>query len=124
LPAVKLEMNREDLAAETLADSFARASTVPHRSALLDTLRVRALLALHQRRWQDAESSLEEVLVQSQALPCPYAEAKGLYVYGLLHMAKGEPEIAREQLKIALTICARLVERLYAQRIEQALARL
>jgi tetratricopeptide (TPR) repeat protein len=119
-----LELNREDLAAETVEQSLARASIVGHRVALLDALRVQALLALRQRKWQEAGDALEEALAQSQSIPCPYAEAKGLYVYGLLHIARGEPEAARERLEAALAICARLGERLYAQRIEQALARL
>ena len=117
-----LELNREDLAAEMVAESLARASTTAHRLAVLDALRVQAMLALRQRTWQEAESALEEALAQSHALPCPYAEAKVLYVYGLLYTARGESESARERLEAALAICARLGERLYAQRIEQVLA--
>jgi tetratricopeptide (TPR) repeat protein len=117
-----LELNREDLAAEMVAESLARASTMQHRLALLDALRVQALLALHRHRWKKAESALEEALAWSQALPCPYAEAKVLYVYGLLYIARGKSQSARERLEAALAICERLGERLYAQRIEQALA--
>ena len=54
----------------------------------------------------------------------PYGEAKTLYVYGLLHTRKGEPEQACAQLEAALSICARLGERLYAEHAERALAEL
>jgi hypothetical protein len=54
-------------------------------------------------------------------MAAPYAEAKTLYVSGLLSQARGEPEQAREQLEAALTILTRLGERLYARPIEQAL---
>jgi tetratricopeptide (TPR) repeat protein/transcriptional regulator with XRE-family HTH domain len=117
-----LELNRADLAARIVAESLARASTMQHRLALLDALRVQALLSLRRHRWKKAESALEAALARSQALPCPYAEAKVLYVYGLFYTARGKSQSARERLEAALVICARLGERLYAQRIERALA--
>jgi tetratricopeptide (TPR) repeat protein/transcriptional regulator with XRE-family HTH domain len=119
-----LEMNREDLAAKMVAEGLARASAMPHCVALLDALRVQAMLASHQHRWQEAKRSLEEALAESRARPCPYAEAKVLYVYGLFYTARRKSQPARERLEAALAICARLGERLYAERIEQALARL
>ncbi len=88
---------------------------------LVDALRIKALLATRQGRWEEAEAALKEVLALCQAMPYPYAEAKALYVYGQLHEAKGEPERARERYEQALAICNRLGERLYAERIEGAL---
>jgi hypothetical protein len=52
----------------------------------------------------------------------PYAEAKGLYVYGLMHQQKGEPKQAAERLIAALTILNQLGEQFYAEHVEQALA--
>jgi hypothetical protein len=89
---------------------------------LVDALRIQARLCIRQQRWAEAEAALEEALSLCRAMPYPWAEAKALYVSGLLHKAKGEQEAARELLEAALAICARLGERLYAEQMEQALA--
>jgi hypothetical protein len=85
-------------------------------------LRVRAWLAIRQERWQEAEADLEETLARCRAMPYPYAKAKALYVYGQLHVAKGEPEQAREKARAALAICERLGEGLYRRHIAAVLA--
>jgi transcriptional regulator with XRE-family HTH domain/tetratricopeptide (TPR) repeat protein len=94
------------------------------RVTLVDLLRVRAQLRLRQARWHDAREAVEESLAFCHAMPYPYAEAKALYVYGQLHAAEGEPELAREQYQAAIAICARLGEGLYRPHIECALASL
>ena len=55
-------------------------------------------------------------------MPYPYAEAKALYVYGQLRTAQGEHDQARASFEEALAILNRLNERLYATRVECALA--
>jgi tetratricopeptide (TPR) repeat protein len=111
--------------AEALVEqSIARAAASRNRVALLDALRVRALVATRQARWDEAESSLEEALALAQAMPCPYSDAKVFYVYGLLHLAKGGPRQARERWEKGRAICGRLGERLFAEHIERALATL
>ncbi|HEV2457148.1 MAG TPA: hypothetical protein VGS80_02200, partial [Ktedonobacterales bacterium] len=64
----------------------------------------------------------EDALALSRAMGYPYAEAKGLYVYGLLHQQKGEPEQATGRLTAAQTILHRLGERFYAEHVERAVA--
>src|SRR5262249_41906059 len=91
---------------------------------LLGIWPTQARLALRQGAYEQAEYALEEALTLTRTMPFPYAEAKALYVYGLLHVRKGEPEHAREKYEAALAICARLGERLYAEHVEQALAAL
>lgn len=93
-------------------------------SSLPDALYVQALLHIRQRRWGEALAALEEALARCRAMPYPYAEAKALYIYGLLHQAKGEPEQARERLEAALASLNYLGERLYAEQVERALAQL
>ncbi len=95
-----------------------------HQLALLDTLRVCALLDVRQARWHEAERALEEALALARAMPYPYAEAKALLVYGQLHAAKGEPEPARARFAAALAILDRLGEGLYRPHIARALAEL
>jgi transposase len=41
-------------------------------------------------------------------MPYPYAEARLLHVYGLMHAQKGGPEPARERLEAALALFRRL----------------
>jgi tetratricopeptide (TPR) repeat protein len=100
--------------------TFARSSQ--SQRGLTDGLRIRVLLAMRQKQWQAAEQALEEALQVSRSMSFPYGEAKALYVYGLLHQAKGEPEQAHERLEAALLILSRLGERLYAEQVERALA--
>jgi tetratricopeptide (TPR) repeat protein len=119
-----LEEREEERAEALLARGIELARTYQYRIALVDALRIEALLRIRQQRWAEAEAALEETLALCRAMPYPYAEAKALYVYGLLHRAKGELEQARERLEGALVICAHLGERLYAEQIEQTLARL
>jgi tetratricopeptide (TPR) repeat protein len=114
----QLALDRDTEAAATLEACKARCGKL----WLVDALRVEAMLAIKQRRWQDAIASLDESLAMCRAMPYPYAEAKALYVYGQLHAVKGEPRLAREKYEAALAICAQLDEGLYRPHIERALA--
>jgi tetratricopeptide (TPR) repeat protein len=104
--------------------SLTRATAQSMRRLQPDGLRVKALLAIRQESWQVAERLLEESVSLCRAMRYPYGEAKTLYVYGLLHMRKGEPEQACAQLEAMLATCARLGERLYAEHAERLLAEL
>lgn len=92
------------------------------RLALVEALRVQARLVIRERRWQEAESALDEAVAVSRAVASPYDEAKALFVYGLFHVGKGEIELARERFEGALAILTQLGERLYAEHVERALA--
>jgi len=65
------------------------------RVTLVDVLRVQAQVAVRRSDWSEAQRRLEEGLALSRAMPYPYAEARALYVYGLLEQAQGEPAMAR-----------------------------
>ncbi len=54
-----------------------------------DALRVRAMVAIAQEHWDEAEAALEEAVRAASAMPYPHAAAKALYVYGQLYVAKG-----------------------------------
>src|SRR5258708_2187623 len=120
--AVELGMEAE--AEEFVDDSVRSAREHQIYLVLPDALRVQALWAMCQHRWQEAENTLEEALALCRAMPYPYAEAKTWYVSGQLQAAKGEPEQARAAFTEALTLCNRLGERLYAEHIERELASL
>jgi tetratricopeptide (TPR) repeat protein len=94
------------------------------RLDLPDALRVRAMIALRQEHWPEAEQALEEGLALTRRMPYPYAEAHLLHVYGEMHAQKGEAEPARERLEAALAIFQRLGARKDVERVEQALSTL
>jgi tetratricopeptide (TPR) repeat protein len=90
----------------------------------MDALRVRALIAMRQERYQEAASDLDEAIALCQAMPYPYAEAKALWIYGPLEVARGDPVAAHQRFEQALAICDRLGEGLYRTYIERDLRRL
>jgi tetratricopeptide (TPR) repeat protein len=108
-------------AAEAVARGMEHARAQHHRLALVDALRVQAMVATRQGCWAKAEQALEEGLALARGMPSPYAEARLLHVSGALHVQKGEPEPAREQLEAALAIFRGLGARKDAERVEQAL---
>jgi tetratricopeptide (TPR) repeat protein/transcriptional regulator with XRE-family HTH domain len=122
LAQAHLEQGDVGQAKALTASSVARSTDANLRLVMSDTLRVRALVALREGSWQDAVDALEDALALSRALPSPYAEAKALYVFGLLHERKGEREQAQERLMAALAILNQLGERFYAEQVERALA--
>ncbi|HEU5439997.1 MAG TPA: tetratricopeptide repeat protein [Ktedonobacterales bacterium] len=94
------------------------------RVTLILLLQVRAQIAIHERRWQEAASALDEACAMAHTMPFPYAEAKVLYFYGMLLQRKGKPAEAIQRFADALDILHRLGERLYAAEVERALSEL
>jgi tetratricopeptide (TPR) repeat protein len=111
-------------AEEQVAESKSRLEATGWRRWLVDALRVEALMRMVQRRWPEAQTALEEALTHARAMPYPYAEAKALWVYGRLELARGAVAAAHERFAEALSICDRLGEGLYRRHIERDLRRL
>ncbi len=116
----ELELGEHEQAQTRIAEALSWAREEKLDLALVDVLRVQALVAIRREQWSDAERALDEAIALARAMPYPYAEAKALYVTGLLHVARHEPEQARERFAAALAICGRLGERPYADCIERA----
>jgi transcriptional regulator with XRE-family HTH domain/tetratricopeptide (TPR) repeat protein len=108
-------------AAATVEDGIAWIAAAHCQLFLPDALRIRALIAAKQQRWEAAEADAVRAIKMAQAMPYPHAELKALYVHGQLHEARGEPAQARECFEQALLICDRLGEGLYRPHIERAL---
>lgn len=119
-----MELGDDEQMDEYLTQGLARARAAQLTFALVDALRVQAMVAIRRGHAVVAAAALEEALAYSHAMPYPYAEAKALYVYGQLHTAEGKLEQAHEKYHQALAICDRLGEGLYRLHIEQALAEL
>ncbi len=119
-----LELGDEEAAGALLGECLHRARAEQLRLALVEALRVRALLDLRRGDHEPAREAIAEVLLLSRAMPYPHAEAKALYTAGLVERAAGNPDAARAQLEAALAILDRLSERLYRPLAEAALASL
>jgi tetratricopeptide (TPR) repeat protein len=117
-----LELGEVAEAEEVVGQAIRRARAEPNQLALVEALRVQAMVATRQEEWEQAEHSLDEGLAVARSLPYPYAEARLLHVYGAMHTRKGEPGPARERLEAALAIFRRLGARKDAERTEQVIA--
>ncbi len=116
-----LELGEVDQAQALLAQVLRTARQARMVPALVQALRVQALVLSKEERWEEAEHALEEALTLCRGMAAPYAEAKTLYAAGLVSHNKREFEPARRRFEAALEICTRLGERLYARHIEQLL---
>jgi tetratricopeptide (TPR) repeat protein/transcriptional regulator with XRE-family HTH domain len=118
-----LELGEADQAQALLAQVLSTARQARMGPTLVQALRVQALVMSKQERWEEAEHGLEEALTLCRGMATPYAEAKTLYVAGLVSHRKRELASARQRFEAALTILEHLGERLYARHIEHLLGR-
>jgi tetratricopeptide (TPR) repeat protein len=121
LPWALLEAGDEGRAA-ALLERFDEGMLFEARIELPHVLRVSAMLARRQNRWEDAEGDLVEALGMTRAMGMPYNEALVLQEYGHLQVARGEPDDARTRLEAALAIFQRLGARPDIERTEQLLS--
>ena len=92
--------------------------------ALVDTLRVRSLMAINRGDVDSpvAEDGLLRAIALCRSMPYPYAEAKALYTLGLLCRAQGHLAAASSHWDAATGILQQLGERPYAMLITAAQA--
>jgi tetratricopeptide (TPR) repeat protein len=117
----QLEMGHAVQAEELVMEAVARATSQHHRLALVEALRVQGMVATRREQWEEAADSFGEAASMARIMPYPYAEARALYQYGLMHIHHAKPKPAQEQLEAALAIFQRLGARPYVKRTEQAL---
>ena len=117
-----LQLGDDERATALLTECLKHARERHYHVLLADALRIQALLATRQHRWQEAKAALDEGLALARSMPYPYAEAKGLFVCGDLYAVQDERERAREQYVASIAILGQLGERLYAEGVERALA--
>jgi tetratricopeptide (TPR) repeat protein len=69
------------------------------------------ILATAERRWDEAEKAFAEAVALNRRYECPWDEAKTLYEWGLMRLARGKAgdrEKAQERLGAALEIFRRV----------------
>jgi tetratricopeptide (TPR) repeat protein len=119
-----LELGEVDRAQALLSQVLAIARQARMGPALVQALRVQALVCARQERWEEMEQVLEEALTLCREMAAPYAEAKALYTAGSTSLNKKEFEPAHQRFEAALTILEQLGERFYTRSIEQLLGKL
>jgi tetratricopeptide (TPR) repeat protein len=125
LPALAwahLELDEVAQAADIVERALQRTRPENLRLALVDALRVQALVATRQEQWQEAEQAVAEGIALARSMPYPYAQARLLHLSGRLHTQAGKPETARERLATALAIFQRLGARNDIKQVERDLA--
>jgi tetratricopeptide (TPR) repeat protein len=118
----QLELGEVEEAALVIGQAVVRARAQHMRIALVDALRVRAMVALRRGEPEEAARSLDEGLTLARCMPYPYAEARLLQVYGREQTQPGNRSSGRERLEAALAIFQRLGARKDVERTEQWLA--
>jgi len=121
LALAHLEVGDTDQAADVAREATTRARHDRAHLVLADALWARALVETRRGLWLEAERTLHEGLALARPMPYPFAEARLLHAYGVLHHEKGEPRQARACLDEALTIFRRLGARAEAARAQRAL---
>lgn len=116
-----LELGDDETAATMAEQARQRAVRQRVRPALVDALRVAALVAARQGRFAEARAKLAEALGQARTMVYPACEARALYFAGLSASLAGEPAQAREHYEAALAIFGQLGEQLYRPYVEAAL---
>ena len=116
-----LALGNEAAAEAVVAQALSRATADDDSIDLSGALRVSAMLAVRQRRWDSAMHALDNGLSLTRRMNYAYGEALFLYEYGMMHHDKGETEQARQPLQEALPIFQRLGARSDVERTEQSL---
>ena len=108
--------------AEEVADlALTRARRTRNRLDGVEALRVRAKILSMLGHTEEATAALEEALSWARLMPYPYAEARILCEYGMLHLRGGEPGRARKRFSAALGIFGRLGAKKDVEQAGQAL---
>ena len=117
-----LDLGDEKRAEDAVLEGIERAWAQGHNLALVELLRVRAMVLARQRRWDEAELAFEETVSLARSLRYQYAEARALYEWGLMYVSRMDPEQGRDQLEKAAAIFRGLGSRPYSDLVQKAMA--
>lgn len=107
-----LKMGQPDKAAEQVTRGFALLTPGQSWYGLPAPMYLaKGMLAAASKRWDEGEKSFAEAVAINRRYQLPWDEARTLFEWGLLHLARGEagdPEAARTKLDGALEIFHRV----------------
>jgi tetratricopeptide (TPR) repeat protein len=124
LAGAYLALDEVDRAEQAAERGLAIAKERHQRLYVPELLLVLGMILTRQRRWNEAEHAFEDAVSRARSMPYPYAEARALSEYAMLHRERGENEEARDRFEEALTIFRRLGAEKDVERTERALAAL
>ena len=90
LAPAQLELGYVDLATQTVEQALTRARPRDMRLAVVDALRIRAMVVLRREHWAEAARCLGEGITLARSMPYPYAEARLLDLQGQLPGPSGD----------------------------------
>jgi tetratricopeptide (TPR) repeat protein len=117
-----LEVGNDARAEEVVLDGIDRARAQGHRLALVESLRVRGMVLVRRHRRDEAERAFEEAVSVARSSRYPYAEARTLYEWGLMHVGGPDPERGRDRLEEAAEIFRELGSRPYSDLAQKAMS--
>lgn len=117
-----LESGDEGRAEEVALEGIERARAQGNRLALVELLRVRGMVLARLRRADEAEGVFQEAVSVARSLRYPYAEARSLYEWGLMHAGRSETKQGRDRLEEAARIFRKLESRPYLELARKAMA--
>lgn len=87
----------------------------------MELQRVLGMVLTRQRRWDEAEHVFEEAISGARSIRYPYAGARTLYEWGLMHCGTPETKQDWDRLEEAAEIFTRLGSRPYSDLARRAM---
>jgi tetratricopeptide (TPR) repeat protein len=120
----RLEMGNTPAAQETIDQALAHARAEGDNVDLLMSLRVAAMVAIRETKWDDGEAAIEEGLHVAEMGPFDLGRGWMLQAWGSLLASAGDLDAARIKLQEALDIFDHLGAQGYREQTAEALAEL
>jgi Flp pilus assembly protein TadD len=116
-----LENGDVGAADEAAAGALREASRQRVPVGQVEALRLQGMIAGRQGHWQAAAGSLGQALERAREIAYPWGEARTLYALGVMDAHHGRPDQAREHLRRAEALFARLGAHAYRKDAELAI---
>ena len=105
-----------------MLESIEWARAQGNRLTLVELLRMRGMVSAWRLRWDEAERAFEEAVSVARSVRYPYAEARSLYEWGLMHAGKADLKQGLDRLEAAAEIFRGLGSRPYCDLTQKAMA--
>jgi len=117
----RAEIGDTEGALQAVQEAVRGAEDEGNRENLVTALWVQGMIERRRACWEHAEQAFAHTLQLATEMSYPFMEARALYERGLMHVARGDPPSAEEDLAAALSIFTRLGAAAYADWTDAAL---